>query len=258
MYMGSYESSIDAQTLDAKRLEIEKCTYLRWGYTFIDIHSHYWQFHSNYIKPNAMKSSRTMDTITKSQESGVNQIGSNTEKDDESADKAKLEVKHEMLSTQPAKNSSHRAPGIEAGEEPAPTLEYRMEFSLNEEDEAIKVEDNEHMLATEYEPDSSTNVAKKYATKEEKTENNETKDEREKRTGPLNITQPPDESCKNNNKGNDVKISAEPISGTDESNKNDKKSKHKTHEAVASELCEKSIDKASSLNVHMTNFAKIS
>ena len=52
MYMEAYESSIDAQTLDVKRLEIQQCTYLNCGYTFLDIYCHYWQFHANYIKPN--------------------------------------------------------------------------------------------------------------------------------------------------------------------------------------------------------------
>ena len=107
--MESYESSIDAQTLDAKRLEIERCAYLNCGYTFIDIHSHYWQFHSNYIKPNTVKANCTKNTVTESQESSVNQIGSNTGKDKESADKARPEMKQEVFSTQSAKKNSHKA-----------------------------------------------------------------------------------------------------------------------------------------------------
>ena len=171
MYMGSYESSIDAQTLDAKRLEIERCAYLNCGYTFIDIHSHYWQFHSNYIRPNNVKANCTKDTVTKSHESSVNLIGSNIRKDIESVDKAKPdtvtklqessvnlmgsnkkndiesvfkakpEMRREVLSIQPAKNNSHNAPGIETGEELATALKYNTEVSSNEDIEATKGED---------------------------------------------------------------------------------------------------------------------
>ena len=88
-------------------------------------------------------------------------------------------MKHEVFSIQPAKNNRHKAPGIETGEALAPALKYNTEISSNEDDEAIKVEDKEHMSATEYEPDTGTNDTKEYVEKDEKTENNGTKNRRE-------------------------------------------------------------------------------
>ena len=64
IYMENYESSLDSQTLDVKRLEIEKCAYKKWGFTFLDIHSHYWQFHPEFIKPNMRVTNHTEDTVT--------------------------------------------------------------------------------------------------------------------------------------------------------------------------------------------------
>ena len=141
------------------------------------------------------------------------QIGSNRRKGIESVDKVKPEIRQEVLSIQPAKNNSHKAPGIETGEDLAPALKYN-----TEDDEAVKVEDKEHVYTTEYEPDTGTNDTKEYVEKDEKTENNETKETREnedevetrgeKRTGLLTMTQPPDESPRNCDLGNDTKISA--------------------------------------------------
>ena len=102
------------------------------------------------------------------------QIGSNTGKDKESADRAKPEMKQEVFSTQSAKNNSHKAPGIETGVELAPALKYNMEISTNQDDEAIKAEDKEHMYATKYEPDTGTNDTEEYVEKDEKAENNVT------------------------------------------------------------------------------------
>ena len=98
--MKSYESSIDAQTLDVKHLEIQRCAYLNCGYTFLDIHSHYWQFHSNYIKPNMKKTDCTKDTEL--QESNVNKLGSNTVKDTETVDKAKPQTEQEPRISYPS------------------------------------------------------------------------------------------------------------------------------------------------------------
>ena len=81
MYMEAYESSIDAQTLDVKRLEIQQCTYLNCGYTFLDIHCHYWQFHANYIKPN-MKEIDCAEQ-TEIQKADVSELGSEVVEDTE-------------------------------------------------------------------------------------------------------------------------------------------------------------------------------
>ena len=128
--MGRYESSIDAQKLDANQIEIKQCTLLGCGYTFIDVSNHYWQFHSNSIKPNVMKSSRAVNTVTESQNPNVNRSGSNIEKNDEPANKTKSEMVHEVPSIQQAKNNSHKAPEVETDKELAPALEYRSEFNL--------------------------------------------------------------------------------------------------------------------------------
>ena len=60
----SLEASLDAQILDAGSLEVERCTYQRCGYTFLDIHSHYWQYHPKFIKPNTKMANRTPNTAT--------------------------------------------------------------------------------------------------------------------------------------------------------------------------------------------------
>ena len=113
--MENYESSLDTQTLDAKRLEVEICAYLNCGYTFLDIHSHYWQFHPEYIKPNMRKANCTKDTVTEFQESNMDQIRSNLEEDTESVDKAKPQRKQEVISTRSAKNKSHNASEVKTG-----------------------------------------------------------------------------------------------------------------------------------------------
>ena len=115
--MENYESSLDTQTLDAKRLEVERCAYVNCGYTFLDIHSHYWQFHPEYIKPNMRTANCTKDTVTGFQESNMDQIGSNLEEDTESVDKAKPQGKQELIAVvavvaQPAKNESYNVPDI--------------------------------------------------------------------------------------------------------------------------------------------------
>ena len=158
MHMGSYESSIDAQKLDANRIEIKKCTLLRCGYTFIDVSNHYWQFHSNSIEPNVMKSSKG-NTVTESQNSNANHFGSNIEIDDEPANNTKSEMIHEVLSTQQAKNSSHKAPEVETDEEPVPASEYRPE-NLDKDNVPVNVNDDEHMYATRHELDTSNDDEK--------------------------------------------------------------------------------------------------
>ena len=177
--MENYESSLDTQTLDAKRLEVERCAYLNCGYTFLDIHSHYWQFHLEYIKPNMRKANCTKDTVTKFQESNVNQIGSDLEEDTESVDKAKPQREQEVISTQSAKNNSQEAPEVKTGLKLVPALKYNKEIGTkNRNDEAIQVEEKEHVdatktqnkqpLSTKYESDTGTPDSKKDVKKDKK------------------------------------------------------------------------------------------
>ena len=71
--MDTYEASLDTITLDIKRLEIEKCAYMSCGFTFLDIHSHYWQFHPEYIKPNMRMTNYMKNTVTELQEVNMGQ-----------------------------------------------------------------------------------------------------------------------------------------------------------------------------------------
>ena len=97
--MEAYESSIDAQTLDVKRLEIQQCAYLNCGYTFLDIHCHYWQFHSNYIKPNMKEASHTMI-----QESNAIEGESRPGGDTENIESGKTQSSQDMSSIQSTEN----------------------------------------------------------------------------------------------------------------------------------------------------------
>ena len=118
--MDDYESSLDSQKLDVKRLEIEKCAYKNCGFTFLDIHSHYWQFHSEYIKPNMRVTNHTKDTVTGLQKFNIDQLGSNREEKTESLDKTKPKEKQERIAVvavgaQPAKDKSYNVSDIKTG-----------------------------------------------------------------------------------------------------------------------------------------------
>ena len=88
MCLESYESSVDAQTLDARSLEVERCAYKGCGYTFLDIHSHYWQFHPEFSKPNTKTPNLTNGTVTGKgfKEIHMDQKGSNPVEETESVD----------------------------------------------------------------------------------------------------------------------------------------------------------------------------
>ena len=114
IYMENYESSLDTQTLDVKRLEIEKCAYMNCGFTFLDIHSHYWQFHPEYIKPNMRMTNYTKNTVTGLQKFNMGQLGSNQEEKTDSVDTAKPQEKKELIAVvaQPAKDESCNVPDM--------------------------------------------------------------------------------------------------------------------------------------------------
>ena len=143
IYMDDYESSLDSQTLDVKRLEIEKCAYKNCGFTFLDIHSYYWQFHPEYIKPNMRVTNHTKDTVTGLQNFNIDQLRSNREEKTESVDKTKPKEKQELIAVvavgaQPAKDKSYNAPDIKTGSKLAPALEINMGSSTNEKTDQVE------------------------------------------------------------------------------------------------------------------------
>ena len=111
----SLEASLDAQILDADSLEIERCTYQRCGYTFLDIHSHYWQYHPEFIKPNTKMANHTTGTATETgfQKMTMKQIESNPMEGTEYADMGKPRGKKGSDSTRPAKDGINDIPGSE-------------------------------------------------------------------------------------------------------------------------------------------------
>ena len=64
MSLESYESAVDAQTIDAKDIEIETWAYKECGCIFVDIQCHYWQFHPQFIKPNTNQANLTNEKVT--------------------------------------------------------------------------------------------------------------------------------------------------------------------------------------------------
>ena len=113
------------------------------GFTFLDIHSHYWQFHPEYIKPNMRMTNYTKNTVTGLQKVNMGQLGSNQEEKTDSVDKAKPQEKQELIAVaavvaQPAKDESYNVPDMKTGSKLGPALEINMEISTNEETDQVK------------------------------------------------------------------------------------------------------------------------
>ena len=266
MHMGSYESSIDAQKCDANRIVIKKCPLLGCGNTFIDFRNHYWQFHSNIIEPDKMKSIRAANTVTEPQKPNAKDSGSNIKENDELANGAKSETVYEAHSIQLAKDSSNGSPEVETDKELAPVLGYRSEFNLENNNEPVKVNNNEHIHAGKHESDPSDDNGKKNADTEENTGNKGTTYAKESKiehgindiveTEQLSRTKPADGKSIDNNSENGAKTPVESVS--DIHIPEDKKYSHNNSEALPSKLCEERVKKTSSLNIHMEKFAKVS
>ena len=86
-------------------LEVESCAYRRCGHTFLDIHSHYWQFHPEFIKPNTKTANHTKGTVTGKgfQKVHMDQIGSNLEEETESVDRKMMNLKPQQTVSQTSK-----------------------------------------------------------------------------------------------------------------------------------------------------------
>ena len=153
---------------------IKKCPLLGCGYTFIDFRNHYWQFHSNIIEPDKVKSIRAANTVTEPQKPNAKDFGSNIKENDELANGAKSETVHEAHSIQQAKDSNNESPEVETDKELAPVLGYRSEFNLENNNEPVKVKNDEHIHAGKHELDPSVDNEKEYANIEEKTGNKAT------------------------------------------------------------------------------------
>ena len=119
-------------------------------HTFIDARNHYWQFHSDVIEPVEKKPIRAANTVTETQNSTAKDSTSNTEKNDEIANKAKSETVHEICSVQKPKDSSNKAPEKETVKELTPVLGYRSKFNLENNNEPVKVINDEHMQENMY------------------------------------------------------------------------------------------------------------
>ena len=75
--MDTYEAALDTLTMDIKSLEIQKCAYMSCGFTFIDIHSHYWQFHPEFIKQNMRTTNYMEKTVAELQGDEMGQLETN-------------------------------------------------------------------------------------------------------------------------------------------------------------------------------------
>ena len=76
MFRDMYEASLEELTMDIKKVQIQRCNY-RCGYSFIDIHSHMWQYHPELIDPNTGTVSYMADSIAEVQETMTNSLDSN-------------------------------------------------------------------------------------------------------------------------------------------------------------------------------------
>ena len=240
MYMENYASSLDTQTLDAKRLEVEKCAYVNCGYTFLDIHSHYWQFHQEYIRPNMRTTNYTKDTVTGFQESNVDQIRSNLEEDTESVDKEKPLGKQELIAVvaavaQPAKDENHNVPDEKTDLKLVPALKSNTEVGTNNrEDGAIQVKENEETDRVKGRKDKNKDV-----------------DERETGSDSSARAEPANDVLKNDNLKEGTKESAKPEPGENPEIKGGENSVFDTYNGLIGKPCEKVLHKESSLNLHL-------
>ena len=100
MSLESYEAAVGAQALDARNLEIETRAYKGCGYIFVDIQSHYWQFHPQFIKPNTKQANQANEKVTGKgvQEVRMDQERSNQLEETESVEITKPPGKQGMSS----------------------------------------------------------------------------------------------------------------------------------------------------------------